>query len=78
MEIDFKVDTIALRKIMAEKEINTLSALSSKSGVNRNTISKLLNSNIRPSLKVMDKIVATLEIEPKEAGKIFFTQYLRN
>lgn len=72
------VDTMALKKIMIEKKVETIEALSKKSGVNRNTISEVLNAKIRPSTSVMDRMVIALEISPEVAGKIFFASDLRN
>lgn len=71
------VDTKELRKIMAEKDIKTIEEFSKKSGVNRNTLSDVINAKIRPSTSVMDRMVVTLEISPEMAGKIFFATNLR-
>lgn len=73
----FKTDCIELRKIMAEKEIRTIKELSEKSGVNRNTLSKIFNGEKQPSSDVMERLVITLNIEPKTAGAIFFRHNLR-
>lgn len=74
----YKTDTIALRKKMAEKEIRTIGELSQKTGINRNTLSQVLNEIIQPSADVMDKLVLVLEITPDEAGHIFFSINLRD
>lgn len=73
----YAVDTIELRKVMAEKKIRTTEEFSRKSGVNRNTLADVLNEKIRPSTSVMDRIVVTLELTPEAAGKIFFAKNLR-
>ena len=73
----YVVDTVELRKKMAEKKIKTTEEFSQKSGVNRNTLSDVLNEKIRPSTSVMDRIVVTLELSPETAGKIFFAHDLR-
>jgi len=74
----YKTDTKAIKKIMVEKEIGTIAELSDKTGVNRNTISKILSGDIQPSADVMDKLVSVLEIKPETAGNIFFGLDLRN
>lgn len=73
----YVVDTVELKKKMAEKKIKTTEEFSQKSGVNRNTLSDVLNDKIRPSTSVMDRIVVTLELSPETAGKIFFARDLR-
>ncbi len=73
----YAVDTIELKKMMAEKKIKTTEEFSRKSGVNRNTLSDVLNEKIRPSTSVMDRIVITLDLTPEAAGRIFFAKDLR-
>ena len=73
----YKTDVIELRKIMAEKNIKTIVELSEKSGINRNTLGKILDGSIQPSSEVMDRLVFTLDSEPANAGKIFFVPDLR-
>jgi transcriptional regulator with XRE-family HTH domain len=74
----FKTNVIEIKKIMIEKGIDTITELSSKSGINRNTLSSVLSGDTQPSSEVMDKLVSTLEIDPKVAGSIFFSLNLRN
>ncbi|MBH1941681.1 helix-turn-helix transcriptional regulator [Mobilitalea sibirica] len=74
----YKTDIIALKKLMVEKEIATISDLSKLSGINRNTLSSVLNGDAQPSAEVMDKLVSTLDIEPEIAGCIFFSLNLRS
>lgn len=78
MDVKFKTDTIALKKIMIEKQISSVTELSVKSKVNRNTLYKVLHGRIQPSSDVMGKLVNTLDIEPENAGRIFFAINLRN
>lgn len=73
-----RTDYIELRKKMAENEIRTIKNLSDSTGINRNTLSKILSGSAQPSSDSMEKLVVTLHIEPEEAGKIFFTKDLRN
>ena len=67
-----KTDTVAIRKIMAEKGYRTISQLSIASGINRTTLGKLLDGRIQPSADVMGRLVETLDISASEAGQIFF------
>ena len=67
------VDTIEMRKAMAEARINSISALSEATGVNRNTLSDILNDKIRPSGTVIEKIAKALSLDPETVGRIFFT-----
>ncbi len=72
--IIYTTDCIALRTKMAMKGINTIKELSQKSGVGRDTLSRILNGKLKPSTKIIEKLIYTLEITPEEAGKIFFNQ----
>ena len=74
----FTTDTVALKKLMVENNIKTTKELSERSGVNRNTLSKVLDGKIQPSTDVMQKLIICLNIEPKAAGSIFFVFNLRN
>lgn len=75
---NYMVDTEELEIRMIRKKIRNRNELSRISGINRNTISKILNGEIRPSTTVMEKLISTLDIEEEEAGKIFFVKNLRN
>ena len=70
------VDTKELKKCMIDAGIETNAELSSKSGVNRNTIGDILNDKIYPSSDVMVKIVAALSLTSEKAGSIFFKKKL--
>jgi transcriptional regulator with XRE-family HTH domain len=74
----YKTDTKALRKLMVEKDINTITELSEKTGLSRDTISRVLRGRKQPSAHVMDRLVSVLEICPEKAGTIFFNHDLRN
>ncbi len=71
-----KTDTIALRKFMAEKQMN-VTELSRASGVSRACLGSILNGKSQPSAEVMNKLVSALEIPPETAGSIFFSRNLR-
>ena len=70
-----KTDTIALRKYMAEKQMN-VTDLSKASGVSRACLGSVLNGKSQPSAEVMTKLVDALEIPPNIAGAIFFSHNL--
>lgn len=74
----YRTDVIRLKKLMVDKGLEKIVDLSDASGVDRNTLSKVISGEIQPSSAVMDKLVAALEMEPKIAGEIFFTHNLRN
>lgn len=78
MRIEYRVDTKTLRKLMIDKNIETIGQLADVSGVGRDTISGVLSGQIRPSTAVMDKLIYALDIEPENAGPIFFVPDLRN
>lgn len=67
-----KTDVIALKKLMAENGFNTVISLSSASGIDRNTLGKILSGEHQPSAEAMEKLIQALNIEPKMAGEIFF------
>ncbi len=73
----YKTDTVAIRKRMIEKNIKTITELSERTGVNRNTLSKVLSGESQPSSEVMEKLVFGLDFTPQEAGPIFFVLDLR-
>lgn len=75
--IGYNVDTVALKKLFIDKGIDSYSAFAELSGVNRDTVAGVLKGEIRPSTAVMDKFIMALELEPAEAGVIFFVPILR-
>jgi len=74
----YRVDNKALKKILVDKNIKTTQKLSDISGVNRNTCAKVLDDKIFPSSDVMARLATALHLDSKEAGKIFFSENLRN
>lgn len=68
----YKTDTNAIKKIMIDKGINTISELSEKANIHRNTLGKILKGKIQPSSDVMYKLVECLNMTPDQAGMIFF------
>lgn len=73
----YRTDTKAIKKIMVDRNIESVTELSKKSGIGRNTLAKVLNGQAQPSSDTMEKLVYTLKIPPEKAGKIFFTHTLR-
>lgn len=71
MNTIYTINCVALRTKMAMRGINTIKELSEKSGVGRDTLSKVLNGKIKPSTRIIEKLITTLEIAPDEAGNIF-------
>lgn len=78
MESKYVVDTIQLKKIMVEQNLDTIIELSNESGIDRNTLSKIINGDVRPSTLAMERLILALKIPTDDAGKIFFSQNLRN
>lgn len=77
MKRTHKTDTIALKKLMIDCGISTYIDLSIATGINRNTLARVLNGTVQPSALVMDKLVEVLKIQPEKAGLIFFNNDLR-
>lgn len=78
MNLEYKVDVIELKKIMVEKGLDKIVDLSKASAVDRNTLSKIINSEAKPSTIVIEKLMVALQIPPEKAGLIFFNPNLRN
>ena len=72
----YEIDTTELRKAMVEKGMFTSEALSVASGVNRNTISEVVNGKTYPSTSVMARIGTALGFNGSEMGRIFFKEKL--
>ena len=67
-----RTDVIALKKLMVENGFNTVISLAAASGIDRNTLGRILNGEHQPSAEVMEKLIQSLNIEPQKAGEIFF------
>lgn len=72
----YEVDTRELKIAMAEAGMDTIEKFSKASGVNRNTLSGVVNGQIYPSSIVMSKIANTLKMTGERAGRIFFKRKL--
>lgn len=77
MSSNFSVDTTVLKKIMIDKGLEKIVDLSDASDVDRNTLSKVLSGNMKPSTTVIEKLMYALDIPPEKAGIIFFKPNLR-
>ena len=77
-DLNYRVDVDEIKKIMIDMRINTILELSKRTGINRNTLSDVLNGKIKPSSDTMYKLVDCLSISPSKAGEIFFKVNLRN
>ena len=63
---------------MIDKGIKGLKGLSEVSGIDRNTLSRVMTGKTQPSSYVMESLVRGLGIEPWKAGEIFFKIDLRD
>lgn len=72
----YQVDTKELRHLMVDAGFSTIEDLANASGVNRNTLSGVLNGSIYPSSAVMSKMAAALDMAPEVCGKVFFASEL--
>ncbi len=73
----YKVNIVELKKIMVEQELDKIIDLSAASTVDRNTLSKVISGDVKPSTTVIEKLMSTLNIPPERAGAIFFSPDLR-
>lgn len=71
-----QVDTAKLRYYMEKSGYKTISALTTASGVNRNTLSDIMSGKSLPSSHVMNRLIVSLNIPVEEAGAIFFSEKL--
>lgn len=76
--LTYKTDVKELKKLMVEKNVDTITELSARTGVGRDTLSKVLSGKINPSFEVMAKIASSLDMSSEKAGEIFFAKDLRN
>lgn len=74
----YRVDIVELKKIMVEQNLDKIIDLSAASAVDRNTLSKVINEDVKPSTNVIEKLMSALHIPPERAGAIFFSLDLRN
>lgn len=70
------VDVKELRKCATDAGFYNINDIANATGINRNTIGKILSCKIYPSSYVMSKLVDELHIPLDRAGKIFFADKL--
>ena len=74
--IHYKVNTIELQKSMVESGLTKIKDLANASGIDRNTLSKVIRGIIFPSSNVMYALVSVLNLSEEKAGVIFFCKDL--
>ena len=72
----YEVDTKELRIAMINADISTIEALATATGINRNTLSSVINGDSYPSSNVMCALVNALNLPGDKAGSIFFKKKL--
>ncbi|MGX7105589.1 helix-turn-helix domain-containing protein [Globicatella sanguinis] len=70
------INSDLLKAKIAEKGYN-IGTLAEAIGVDRDTISNMINGNNKPSYPVMNGIYYTLKLNPYEATSIFFLKNYR-
>lgn len=63
---------------MIENGYTTIGDFAKDANINRDTVAAILKGERRPSTSVMEKFMISLNIEPCNAGLIFFMPDLRN
>ncbi len=74
--MSYTVDTQELRKAMIDAKLVTVVSLAEASGVDRNTISAVLNGKTKPSAPVIERLAAVLSLTGEDIGRIFFKEKL--
>ena len=67
-----KVDTKAIKIKMIELGIKNYVDMSKRTGLDRITISNVINGKGNPSPETIDALYKVLKLTPEEAGRIFF------
>lgn len=78
MERTYVTDTKELKKSMIDNGFDTITQLSNSSGVNRNTLGRIIDGTAQPSADVMYRLAKTLNMSPEKAGITFFALNLRS
>lgn len=66
------VDTKAIKIKMVELGIDNYVEMAKRTGLDRVTISNIINGKRNPSPETLDALYKVLELTPEEAGRIFF------
>lgn len=70
------INTSKLKGLIYEKGFN-YSSLAEKSGIDRNTISNVIEKGQKPSLTTMNTLFYVLEMTEEQGGEIFFFENLQ-
>lgn len=73
----YRVNVAELKKAMIDSGFNKVKDLSQATGVDRNTLGKILNEKAIPSSRTMYALVSALNLSYEKAGEIFFSHNLR-
>ena len=76
MERKYVTNTAELKKEMIDSNLEMITELSEASGVDRNTLGKVVSGKIQPSADVMVRLATTLNLSSHRAGEIFFAEKL--
>lgn len=68
----YSVNAIELKKAMIEAGFTNNLALAKAANISRNTLTRILKGQTKPSLEAMYAIAEVLKLTPKKAGEIFF------
>lgn len=68
----YSVNTIELKKAMIEAGFTNNLALAKAANISRNTLTRILKGQTKPSLEAMYAIAEVLKLKPQQAGEIFF------
>jgi DNA-binding XRE family transcriptional regulator len=70
----YEVDCKELKKLMIDHDIATNTAFAELTGVNRDTIAKILDGKLFPTYKVIADIAKAMKMDSQQIGSIFFKQ----
>lgn len=68
----FEVDSKELKKLMIDHDIANNIAFAEKTGIDRNTIAKILDGKMLPTYRVITGIAKALSMDSQQIGSIFF------
>lgn len=70
----YEVDCKELKKLMIDHDIATNTAFAELTGVDRNTLAKMLDGKLFPTYKVITDIAKAMNMDSQQIGSIFFKQ----
>ena len=70
--MSYKTDNLSLKQLMIDHSIDITVSLCVASGIDLQTLKKVLCGEEQPSSDVMEKLKEVLNISPEKAGQIFF------